>query len=291
MQTLNPGIYEEISREQYDSWDAFNQSGVKHILRSPKHYMHWLMNGDDGSESKRLGSLIDCLLLTPHLFDKSYAIVPETYKDSKGVVKAFTKQSNTCKKILEQIEESGKTPVTKADTDKAQAIAQSVLAHRSAAEIIDGSKKQVGLVWIDSDYGVLCKALLDLLSDVAISDLKSTRDAGPGFPKSVNNFGYHIQGAFYSDGYAALTKNVQLPYQFIAVETDEPYCVATYALEPDSILTGRHIYKKALKLYKECKEQNRWPGYSDFLEPLEIPAWAISRVLEEGVINGFTDAF
>ena len=84
-----------------------------------------------------------------------------------------------------------------------------------------------------------------------------------------------------SSGYAALTGNVQLPYNIIAVETEAPFCVATYVIEPDTLLIGRCIYKKALKKYAECKKLNAWPGYSDFLEPIDVPAWAIKKGLED----------
>ena len=286
-----PGIYPNIPRAEYDSWDAFNNSGVRHILRSPKHYMHWLMSEepDEPSDALRFGGLLDTLLLTPDLLDSRYRVFPETAKDAKGVEKPWSMQLKECREYASNLAAQGLVGIKSDEFAEAMAILQSIRSHRSAQEILEKSKPQVGLVWIDTDFRVLCKGLIDLLSDEAITDLKTTEDAGAKFSRSVNNFGYHIQGAFYSDGYAANTQNVQLPYQFIAAEKDAPYCVAMYALEPDSLLTGRQIYKKALKIYAQCKAEHKWPGYSEYVEPLEIPAYAIAKVLEEGVINGYSD--
>jgi exodeoxyribonuclease VIII len=286
---IEPGIYFDVPCDEYRRWPAFAQSGIKHVLRSPKHYMAYVLGEADAkSKAMILGSLIDCLVLEPLLFSKYFAMQPATYESKKDGVKPWNANSLTCKKIKHDIEDSGKQIITEIDFQKAKQIAEAVNTHVSASEIIAKTKKQVSLVWQDSDTGVLCKGRLDMMCDEHLDDLKSTMDACPaGFSRSIESFGYHIQGAFYSDGYAALTGNVQLPYNIIAAETESPFCVATYALEPDTLLIGRAIYKKALKKYKECKDLNNWPGYSDFIEPIDVPPWAIKKGLEDANQEGF----
>ena len=58
--------------------------------------------GEEDVENNSLlfGSLLDCLLLTPMQFSTRFALQPETYTDAKGIVKPFTKQSNTCKEWI-----------------------------------------------------------------------------------------------------------------------------------------------------------------------------------------------
>ena len=280
---IKPGIYFDVPNSEYRAWNAFAQSGVRHILRSPAHYMQNNLFESVKSKAMTIGSLIDCLVLEPEKYNSYFAVIPETYINSKEEIKEFNANSTVCKQIKNEILASGKTIIDKNQINIAQNCFVQISGHKTASEIIARSKKQVSLCWIDSDTGVLCKGRLDMLDDNCdISDLKSTMDASPfSFSKSIESFGYHIQGAFYSDGYAALTGNVQLPYNIIAVETEAPYCVATYVIEPDTLLIGRCIYKKALKKYAECKKLNSWPGYSDFIEPIDVPAWAIKKGLED----------
>lgn len=284
-----PGIYFDIPFEEYVALDAFNQSGAKKLLRSPAHYQAYLLEEEEKkSDCLILGSIVDCLALEPQKFDSYFAIRPETYTNEKGETKPFNVNAKVCQAVMEQLSASGKQVIKTNMLDAATSIAAAITRHKTAAEIIGRSKKQVSLVWEDVDTGVLCKGRLDMLSETDISDLKSTVDASPeGFSRSIESFGYHIQGAFYSDGYAALTGNIQLPYNIIAAETESPFCVATYALEADTLLIGRAIYKKALKKYADCKTHNNWPGYSDFLEPIDVPAWAIKKGLENAELEGF----
>jgi exodeoxyribonuclease VIII len=286
---INPGIYYDIPFSEYLKIDAFNQSGSKYLLRSPAHYMAYMLSEEEKkADCLILGSLIDCLCLEPAKFDSYFAIRPDTYTGSKGETKPWNANSKTCKGELELLSASGKQVVSMYQFELAQNISSAVLRHKTATEILSRSKKQTSLIWNDTDTGILCKGRLDMLSDVDINDLKSTQDASPeGFSRSIDKFGYHIQGAFYSDGYAALTGNVQLPYNIIAVETIAPFCVATYALEPDTLLIGRDIYKKALKKFKDCKQHNNWPGYSDFVEPIDIPAYALKKGIENAENEGW----
>lgn len=284
---MKPGIYYDIPFEDYLKWDAFSKSGIKSILKSPAHYLFWLMN-DDKTKAMDFGSAIDCMVLEPNLVKSKIAIIPSTYISEKEEKKPWNNNSKTCKKTMVELKESGKLILSESEYQKASAIAEKIMSHKTAGEWIRSGKQQVSILWIDSDYGVTCKARFDNLRDEGIDDLKSTFDASPdGFCRQIGKMGYHAGAAMYSDGWAALTANIQLPFNFIAAETDEPFPVATYGLEPDSILTGRMVYKKALKIYKQCKESGKWPAYSEFCEPIEIPLWQINRALDEGIINGY----
>jgi PDDEXK-like domain of unknown function (DUF3799) len=123
--------------------------------------------------------------------------------------------------------------------------------------------------------GVPCKARPDHW-DARLgvtADLKTTADASPaGFAKSVANFRYHVQAAFYTDVMAAAGVTVE-SFLFIACERNPPFLVGVYVLDSEALEIGRAEYQRDLALYKECVESGSWPGLSERIELLTLPKW------------------
>ena len=108
-----------------------------------------------------------------------------------------------------------------------------------------------------------------------IVDLKTTRDASPdGFAKSVAQYRYHVQAAFYSDGYKAAFGEAPRGFVFIAVETEPPYLVAVYVASETMTSRGRIEYQTDLDTFRECLATDTWPGYSSSPLTLDLPKWA-----------------
>jgi len=281
------GIHENVPFKQYLEWEAFSGSGVSYLLKSAMHYKYWSEHNEQ-TEAQRIGSLIDCIVLTPDNFAKDFVMTPEVYTNAKNQEKPFTLRSNTCKQIMKNIRDSGKVAVTQFEFNEAQRVKDEVFSHPIARELLLGGRQQVSVVWRDSDHDVLCKARFDNLRDIGIDDLKSTIDGSPdSFSYTINKYKYHVQGALYSDAFDILQIGSQYPpeYNIIAVEKKPPYAVSCYGLEPSTLLTGRSLYKRAMIIYKEAKESGKWLGYSQFLEPVEIPAWALQQNLDDEVLN------
>lgn len=285
MKTPSPGIYENVPFADYLSWDAFSQSGVRHILRSPKHYKYYLLT-DVKTDAMRMGTLVDCLVFEPDNYQIEYVVRPATYENTKGEIKPWNMNSLVCKKRFADIEASGSEIISKENLETAEAIKESVMNHFTGAKLINAGKHQVSIVWVDEDTGVTCKARIDNYRDEGIDDLKTTVDASAGaFSRHLNQFNYHVQGAMYIDARSVHEGNV-LPYHIIAAESSEPYCVMVHTIGPDSLFKGRDIYKKALRIYAECQERDKWPGYSDFAEPIDIPVWALEKDYTDDILNG-----
>lgn len=284
---MEPGIHYNVSRVEYDKIEAFHFSGIWRLLKSPAHYKYFIEHPEPPSDAMILGNLVDTLLLEPNLYNARYGLLPETYINDDGDEKKWNMNAKVCKEEYAELKASGKQVIKSEMLETANAMIEQIKTHAEIMKTIEESKKQVCVVWVDADTGVMCKALLDMLSPDGTTDLKTTTDASQkAFSFKINSFLYHVQGAMYSDGVTAHSDGIILPYRIIAVETEPPHCPAIYALEENSLLTGREIYKHALRIYKDCVDNNSWPGYSQFIEDINIPAYAISKVLEEGVING-----
>lgn len=155
-------------------------------------------------------------------------------------------------------------------------------------------------------------AILNHVKDI-IGDLKTTEDASPeGFAKSIANWRYDVQHAYYMDGTRlALEQGKCNPPQegkaelsvywtdpvtgvlcrcrpdfwrgypkhfaFIAVEKKPPYAVGVYVLDSEGVEIGRAQYQHDLRVYAECVRTGVWPGYGDKIQTISLPAWHANK--------------
>ncbi|KKN83550.1 hypothetical protein LCGC14_0297890 [marine sediment metagenome] len=282
-----PGIYYGIPEETYHAWDAFSKSKVGELIKSPAHMQARLREGLD-TAAVRLGSLTDTVVFDPDKLLERFSIQPSTYVDDKKETKPWNINAKKCKEILAQLEATGKgKPISNAMYQAAMALREAVKHQPAAMGLLQHGQSQVSIVWDDPDTGVRCKARLDWYWPAhSITDLKTTKDGSlEGFPREMNKYGYHIQAAVYTEAVAVHTGK-DLPFFIIAAEKPaRNHAVGVYQVGEDSILAGRNVWKRALYKYRECKENNHWPGYSPFIEPIDIPDWAIRAELGEEISN------
>ena len=278
--TPEPGIYYDIPAEDYFSWDCFHQSLIPAIMKSARHLKHAKEN-DQKTKPMILGSLVDGLLLDPKELD-NYKQLSETYIN-KGEEKPWNANSKDCKAELKEIIDAGKTPIKKKEMDKAEQICDGVMREEEAAQFIKDSKKQVCIVWDDPETGVRCKARIDLQTPSVIGDLKTSRCAEKfTFARDIVNMGYHTQAALYSGGWAVLNSDKILPWKWVVVENEAPFCAAVYELGESSLEAGRARYRIALAKYKDYMENDPElrRGYSELTEPIEVPPWEINKAYD-----------
>lgn len=143
-------------------------------------------------------------------------------------------------------------------------------------------KAEQSVYWLDKETGLLCRCRPDWWADTIIADLKSTEDASAdGFSKTVAKWRYHVQDAFYMDGVEQATGIKQRAFVFVAVEKKAPFAVAVYQLDGESVALGREEYQRNLRTYAQCLNTGKWPGYSDKVTPIGLPAYYINRKAQE----------
>ena len=277
------GVYYDVSLATYLAWDAFSRSMTLPTLRSARHLHHYQVQEKALTDSLILGSLVDALTISPAELD-NFEELPETYINTKGQEMPFNLRSKSCKQAYDAIIADGVTPIKAEQMAEAERIVSGIRSNPAASQLIDSGKKQVSLVWEDEDTGVLCKGRLDLVDNEYITDIKTTRDATKdAFSRAIYQFGYHIQAAFYLDGWARLNKQ-SLGYKIIAAENSAPYCTAVYTLGEPSIESGQAQYKAALARYADilANDPDFQAGYSAIAEPIDIPVWAVTKILDQG---------
>ena len=210
-------------------------------------------------------------------FSTRFAIQPETYTDAKGIVKPFTKQSNTCREWI--VSQGDKTIISADKLLEVRRAIEKINEDETISSFIKQSDAQVFIsaTWKDEGTGleIPIKALIDLLPredseySSCVADLKSTRDASPiNFNRSVFSFGYHIQAAFYLDMINAVN-NSRDTFCFIVQENKKPFQTGKRILHTDFLEMGRNEYRAALANYCKCLKSGFFPSYDDTDEAVQ----------------------
>jgi exodeoxyribonuclease VIII len=171
--------------------------------------------------------------------------------------------------------------------DQLMNMRDAVMAHPIARALLTGrpGKAEQSVYWVDQATGVLCRCRPDFWrDDNLIVDLKTTEDASPeGFAKSIANWSYDTQAAFYADGVLAATGKPLRAFVFLAVEKSarvvegQPLGVAVYQLDEAGTELGRAKYREDLGVYAQCVKSNVWPCYGDKLQTISLPQWHMNK--------------
>ena len=259
-----PGIHPGIDDDAYHGGPGISKSGLWTIYtKSPAHYR---FAPSRETAAFALGKAAHVAILEPETFEARVMRGPDN------------RRGNNWKDAEAEATNSGRLLLTSGDYDTGLLMRDAVHADARISAIITGAGAQVEAsgFWIDEETGVLCKCRPDLYRpDLGIMlDLKSTASAHPDdFARSVINYGYHAQEAWYSDGYRALGQPVD-GFVFLAVEKTDPFVCALYELPPSIVAEGQAIARKALARYAECAAADQWPGYSGEITELTFKRWS-----------------
>lgn len=263
----------DISNDEYHAGPGISKSHLDVIAKqSPLHYWWKYLNPervrDEPTPAMKLGSAIHAAIIEPELFEERYVESPKfdrRTKEGRALFQAF------------QEENEGKEVLTAEDYARCLAIRDAVYAHPVASGLLKGGKAEQSFFAKDPETDELIKCRFDYLLDsgeMAI-DIKSTIDASPvEFARSVANYRYDIQPAWYFDILDILYGEAPKHWVYIAVEKDEPYAIGIYYATPEMIEIGRQTARRDFLKIVECKRKNEWPDYGAEIEPLEMPAWA-----------------
>lgn len=198
------------------------------------------------------------------------------------VVEADDWRTKAAKEQRDEAYAAGHTPVLVADWEVVQAMATALRTHPIAAALLapGTGKAEQSLFWRDVS-GIMRRARLDWLPNpgtrrLIISDYKTARDASnDAFARAAASYGYHAQAAWYLDGVRALCDEPNPAFLHIAQEKEPPYLVNVVELDEQALDIGAAQNRRAIDRYQECVRTGTWPGYSDGIEPISLPQWAV----------------
>lgn len=265
---INRAGKQTLTNAEYHADLAVSKSHLDLVARSPRHYWHRYLNPEavpsEPTPAMVLGTVVHASVLEPDLFAAEYVVAPVCDRRTKVGKEAWEQFQAGAK---------GKTVITAEQGALAAAMHQAVHAHPAASLVLSRPGVCEGsYFWVDEATGERCKIRPDWHSECRrlIVDLKTTEDASPaGFQRSIQKYRYHVQSAWYLRGLAEAEQFV-----FIAVEKEPPYLVGVYVATPEMIAAGNRVADRNLSTLAECRAANFWPGYSDQIEPIDLPRWS-----------------
>lgn len=247
---------------------------LKEMRRSPLHYRHRTQNVRAPSDAMDLGTAAHVACLEPERFLLEFALWNSETDEGK------TRQRRGKAWDAFRADNAGKTIIRDEEYGQAIALRDAVRGDEVAMRYLAMGRPEVSMTWTDAHSGSACVGRIDWETKVdghpAIVDLKTTRNAGPTwFQRDVAKLDYHLQLAYYADGYEAATGKTPRVV-IVAVESAPPHDVVTYIVPADVLEIGRDQYRQLLELHRDCSQSGEWPGQGLGRElTLRLPAWAV----------------
>jgi hypothetical protein len=275
-----PGVYPGIDYAIYASWDAMRSSVASKFERSAAHGRLALLDGDEPSASKELGSAVHLAILEPERLEKQCIVKPKADRRLKA-----SREGVLCEAEITawELEHAGQDWVSQDDLDKALRIRDAIW-QKPWAQALLGSygSNEVSVAWADPEFKLPCKARMDrLVHDYegvsTIVELKSAFDAShEGFNRARQRFSYHVQAAMQVTGLDVLSPFTHR-LKWLAIETAPPFESALYDPTPEMHAEGMRRFKGALAQYAEGMRTGYWPGYSTASRMLDLFPWEKSK--------------
>lgn len=284
VQALDAGIHYDVPMAEYLA-DPCGVPSLSHSIakllldRSPAHAWAYHPKGG-GHRHVATSEMIEGTILDSLLLGGDQELVASPYEDYR------TKAARTWR--AEQ-EAAGRLPVKRAELGRMMIAAQQVKANlRGLGVNLDSPalRKQVTVIWDDGI--VRCRGRLDALlidergGTATIFDLKRTAwAASEVVARSCVTYGYDIQWAAYTSAIESVRPDLagRVEMEFLFAETEPPYQVRRAPLAGSMKELGRHRWRRAVKLWRECLKANCWPGYD--ATPLEAPPYALAQMERE----------
>lgn len=267
-------IVKFINDAEYNNIQAMNYSGLKHFMKSPMHYRHWLANKEDSfnqdeSGALRLGRATHCLALEGReSFNRKFAVSP--------VVDRRTKEGKLAWQSFIE-ENAGKDFVRPEE----YAVALNI------ADRFSGNKFIISLMEKDANYiteGVLVselqladgkRAMFKCRFDMYFPelgifvDLKTSQHT-PTYQKAryvIRDNMYHIQEHLYTQ----VARSLGLPvngFVFSIVEKQEPYGLGHFYTSEETRSEAKDLFDTYSTEYANCVATNEWKGMQSEESPI-----------------------
>lgn len=267
---FRPCIQSRVPSDEYRALPGTSITRLKELRRSPKHYRYALAHPRETTALK-LGTASHVAVLEPERFDRQFAIWSRRSTKTKKLCPRNGKFYNGFLAA-----HPGRDVLTVDEAEEAMTIQAAVRAEPAAMRYLEMGDPEVTLQW--TIRGRQCKGRADWLTRIDgttyLVGLKTARDPRHFiFGNQAARLGYHLQWAYYFDGYQFITDDVP-GMKEIVVESSPPYDVVVYDVPDDIIQQGRDEYMVLLDQLAECEAANTWLGVANGLEQtLTLPTW------------------
>lgn len=271
LDTAPSGIFPGLSWERYLSLNRTRISHLKELAKSALHYQHRIAVAKS-TAALELGKTAHAAILEPRRFETDFVLWDE--RTESGAVRPRRGKDWDAFCTRNQ----GKTIIRADEHAFACAIRDAVRGKPAALKYLrDGGYAEVSVLWKDAATGRKCKGRIDWITHVdgidCLVGLKTTKDGDfRAFQNQAAKLLYHLQWAFYYDGYASATGREARVVELV-VESPAPHDVVPYIVPSHVLEVGREHYRELLAKLDDCEKSGRWPGRADREQIFELPAY------------------
>lgn len=201
-------------------------------------------------------------------------------------------RSKDAKAARHMAKEQGLIPVLEKDVDRARWIAASVKEKAFAGATYhpgNVGQKETTAIW--QEDGCWMRARFDALvmpdeHSADLWDYKTTTDVSErAIMRSIIDYGYHLQAAFYMRGLRACVPSLaRVSFIFVFVEVNPPFAVRVVCLSPAFLAVANREVSKGVETWKHCLKNNTWPAYEADTLTIDPPSWL------DGLEDGITES-
>jgi len=263
---VKPGVYFSLSNADYHKGVGISKSQLDDVAINMAIYQ-WRKDAPEDEEKKvplTMGTALHCALLEPDAFTDRFICKPD-----------FNRRTNTGKDeekaFLSEMLGSGKTVLTPENWRKLQLMRDSAFAHPSARWLLEKpGHSEASMYWTDTQTDQLCRIRPDrfLSSMPVIIDVKKVADMSR-FPRHIAEFRYHVQDAFYREGFK---QNYGEFPSFVFIVVSESiecgrYPVRVYSLNPYDVDVGRYLFRRDLQTFADAQASRNYNGIEEITRP------------------------
>jgi len=168
-----------------------------------------------------------------------------------------------------------------ADFDKIERMRHVAMSDPEFAAMVEGGHPEISIVTDEF------KARPDLITGAQwIINYKTTTDADPGrFSRKAADLGYPMRAVMECELFKKAYGNYPRGYALMVQEKESPYICKLFIIydasrpadeQPAAWHYGRSELAPAIKMYRKCCEENRWPALGG-AEDLQIPDYIMKR--------------
>ena len=253
------------------------------LMDCPARFKYEYIDGAENEEKDNLnvGNAVHTLALEPDLFHSRFYLLPEGVRRDK--------RTEIYKAHIEAAK--GRKIITAADFVDIQGMAKSLASNKKSMYLLQAAGKiEASIFWKDEESGFNLRCRPDFMRDDGlIVDLKTAASAEPSnFSRSAFDCHYDMSVAMTTDGVGRLIGKKPDNYVFLVIEKKPPYIIEAYdsfrpwdvedVADTTYLDAGSYRYRQSLDKLKECFDTGIWGGYSDIINPMAVPRYAMKKL-------------
>lgn len=280
---MNAEIIPDMTAEAYHAHPALGSTGARVIANQcPAAYRYAVPVAKTEFD---VGTAAHLLVLPPRQFDETVTIID-----------ADSYRTKAAQEARDAARKAGRTPLILPQLQAVQAMRDAVWRHPIAGKAFLNGVAEQSMFWTDPETGVRCKVRPDWLPDGTdyLIDLKTSMSADPAdFARSVWNYGYHVQAAWYRAGVKAATGRDINRFAFVVVSKQAPHLVSVCWLDEEALYWGDIVCRYARGVHAWCAARDHWPSFQpDLTGPpraftIGLPPYAVKDLQARYEAGGF----